>query len=275
MRKLTIKQVETRLKLVHGDTVTIMKESYISSRRSAIFMDNIFGSWEAVVKSVLKGGSHPTRAILKRKQTTLKVYGVENVSQSSEIKNKKKITSNKNYGVDYPGQNELIKEKKKKTCLNKRGVENPFQSEEVKEKIRETCIERYGFCNPNKNTGISLKVAKSSNKSTVKFHWKTNEELVCQGSYEAKTVDYLNFHKINFEWQPKTFEIPTDVICNPTGKSTSYRPDLFLPDCNLWVEIKGLMRPDAQIKWDWFKSIHPNSELWDRNKLKELGIEVR
>lgn len=133
-------------------------------------------------------------------------------------------------------------------------------------KRKQTCLEKYGVESPLQKLEIAIKQAKSSNNSTIKFHWKTNEELVCQGSYEAKTVDYLNANKINFEWQPKTFTMPN-------GKT--YRPDLYLIDQDVWVEIKGWMRKDAQEKWDWFKTQFPTAELWDRNKLKEIGIKVR
>ena len=51
-----------------------------------------------------------------------------------------------------------------------------------------------------------------------------------------------------------------------------YRPDLYLPEGRLWVEIKGYFRKDAQEKWDWFHREHPNSELWDNKKLKEMEI---
>lgn len=109
----------------------------------------------------------------------------------------------------------------------------------------------------------ALKAAKSSNRHYKRIHWKTNQLLDCVGSYEAKTIDYLNFKKINFAWQPKVFTMPN-------GKT--YRPDLFLIDQDKWIEIKGYMRDYSQLKWNWFLTIYPNSELWDKTKLKEMGI---
>ena len=41
---------------------------------------------------------------------------------------------------------------------------------------------------------------------------------------------------------------------------------------NKWVEIKGYMRPHSQLKWDWLKTQFPDAELWDKKKLKEMGI---
>lgn len=76
-------------------------------------------------------------------------------------------------------------------------------------------------------------------------------------------VNYFNEHQINYEWQSKTFTMPN-------GKT--YRPDCYLPGENKWVEIKGYFRKDAKEKWEWFNETYSNSELWNKKKLKKLGI---
>lgn len=130
-------------------------------------------------------------------------------------------------------------------------------------RTRETNLKKYGVEYISQVPSIALKASKKLNNPTTRTHWKTNEELVCQASYEQKTVDYFNSNKIDFEWQPKAFVMPD-------GKT--YRPDAYLPKQDLWIEIKGWMRPDAKVKWDWFKSEHPTAELWDKTKLKTMGI---
>ncbi len=125
-----------------------------------------------------------------------------------------------------------------------------------------TNIERYGVPYPLQSPEVALKSARSQSRTTIKFHWKTGEELVCQGGYEVKIVDYFNNNKIDYLWQPKTFQL----------SKTTYRPDLYLVKQDVWVEIKGYMRPDAQEKWNEFKSMFPTAELWDSVKLKELNV---
>ena len=76
--------------------------------------------------------------------------------------------------------------------------------------------------------------------------------------------NYLNLNKINFKWQHETFTL---------ANGNTYRPDCYLIDSNIWIEIKGYMRPDALEKWTEFHEIRmKNSELWDKNKLKEMKI---
>jgi hypothetical protein len=95
--------------------------------------------------------------IQKQKQTCLKIYGVENISQLQEIKKQKKETTLKNYGVESPLQSEEIKEKTKNTCMDKYGVENPNQNKEVREKTNKTCLEKYGGFSPMCNIEIQNK----------------------------------------------------------------------------------------------------------------------
>ena len=128
---------------------------------------------------------------------------------------------------------------------------------------KKTNFEKYGTFSHMQNRDIALKVARSQTQSTIKIHWKTGEELVCQASWEPRVVDYLNNNKINYLWQPQIFKMPN-------GKT--YRPDAYLENEDKWIEIKGYFRKDALEKWNWFQSKHPNSELWDKKKLKEMGI---
>lgn len=107
------------------------------------------------------------------------------------------------------------------------------------------------------------KAAKKFSRTSVLKHWKTKEDVLCHASYEKIVVEYFNTNKIDFLWQPKHFVMPN-------GKK--YFPDCYLPEQDLWIEIKGWMRPVSKPKWDWFHREYPNSELWNLPKLKELGI---
>ena len=58
-------------------------------------------------------------------------YGVDNVFQSEEIKQKIKETCIKKYGSETCARNKDVRAKYKQTCLEKYGVENTFQSKEL------------------------------------------------------------------------------------------------------------------------------------------------
>jgi len=129
-------------------------------------------------------------------------------------------------------------------------------------KRAETLFKNYGVRSPCQNREIAIRVAKSSNKSTILKHWKTEEEIVCTASYEKAVVEYFNKNKIDFEWQIR-FDIPN-------GKK--YFIDAYLPQEDIYIEIKGYMREHSLKKWNWFHEEYPNSELWNKEKLKEMRI---
>ena len=100
---------------------------------------------------------------LQTKQSCLEKYGVENISQSQEIRNKVKQTCLEKYGVEHPFQSQEVqnkykqtclerygtehftnRDKSKQTCLNRYNVSTPFALKETHKKSRKTCLEKYG-----------------------------------------------------------------------------------------------------------------------------------
>jgi len=77
---------------------------------------------------------------IKSKKTILEKYGVKNISQISEVKNKKI-----------------------KKSLEKYGHINVFQSDEIKEKIKNTFILRYG------GIGIASSIIKEKTRITILY----------------------------------------------------------------------------------------------------------
>ena len=116
-------------------------------------------------------------AKIKRQQTCLETYGVDNPSKSKEIKDKKIETSFKNYGVDNPSQNEEIKIKKKKTCFKNYGVVHQSKSEEIKIKKKETCLKIYGVDHQSKCEEIKDKKIETCFKNYGVNHPFQSEEI--------------------------------------------------------------------------------------------------
>lgn len=286
-KKFSIAEIVSRLKEVHSDTVILDISTYKDMNTKCRFLDKDFGEWFALPTTVItRKCGHWKRRDQKRKDTNLikygcectfanknvkeKIkqanltkYGVENPSQSTKIKEKKNQTCFKHFGVNHPLQNEKIKEKTKQTNLQKYGTENPMQNKNIHGKAEDTNLLKYGVRNVSQNPEISLRAAKSMNYSVVLVHWFSCEEIICVGSYEKEIVEYFNKNQIDYLWQVQTFTMPD-------GKT--YRPDIYLPEQDLWIEIKGYFRDDAEEKWNWFHKEHPNSELWNENKLKAMTI---
>lgn len=262
-KTLSLDKVKQKIFEIYGNSLTLIEDTYINARTKATFIHDMHGEWLIA----------PT-LLINRKYKNPKTAAPYNKLSAQDIKNRLKeihgneIILDESTYIDTHTKSRFIDKNHgefwasaKAVTLN--GVKHPKKSLIQR---KETMKERYGAENPQQVHSIALRTAKSSNNSHVKYHWKTNEELICKGSYEAKVVDYLNKCKINFLWQPQVFVMPN-------GKT--YLPDLYLINENKWIEIKGYMRKDAQEKWDWFLTQFPTAELWNKETLAKRNIYVK
>lgn len=143
---------------------------------------------------------------------------------------------------------------------------SPGHPETKIQRTKKTCVLKYGVENPSQVKEFNEKASKSMNNAYKLTHWKTNKEINCVGKYEACVVNYLNTNKIDYIWKPMIF------TCSNGSK---YFVDMYLPEKNIYVEIKGRFFNDALYKWNEFKQAHPNSELWSKSELKLIGIDDR
>lgn len=260
--RIPLATIIDRIKQKHNDIVTLDVSTYVNTATEARFVDKEFGEWWALPKNIMKGRGHKSR--ISTKISKSKTRSIDYVKEKIKETHGNTIILIEESYIDMSTKCKFLDtvhgiwESRPARIIT--GVGHPNRE---LEKMKRTNLKKYGVMHNMHSPELALKVAKSSSHFYNKHHWKTNEELVCVASYESKVVDYLNANQIDFEWQPEVFSMPN-------GKT--YRPDLYLPDQDIWIEIKGYMRPDAQNKWDWFKSEHPTAELWNKEKLKEIGI---
>ena len=95
---------------------------------------------------------------LCRKNTTLKIYGVENPSQSEVVKKEKIANSLQKYGVSHPSKLQITTYKRKTTCLEKYGCEASSQSSFVKQKVKANNQLKYNVDYPSQLKDIKEKV---------------------------------------------------------------------------------------------------------------------
>jgi len=90
-----------------------------------------------------------------------------------------------------------------------------------------------------------------------------------RSGWEAKYAEYLDTWNIKWEYEPHTFVLEIE------GKKTSYTPDFYLPEFNLYHEIKGWTRPGL----DNVRKVQPAREQCEINLtvldgvlLKRMGV---
>lgn len=148
---------------------------------------------------------------------------------------------------------------------NKRGLDKFYCSRECssKDKIGSRRI----------NTSNSL-VSYYMNNNVKKLNYKNGGfrediEIYVRSGWEANYIRILNFLKIKWEYEPKIFVLTID------NKNVTYRPDFYLPEKGLWIEIKGFWyTPLSKLKFEKFSNLF-NIELIDLKKYKNLAMEYQ
>lgn len=258
--KLTYENINERLKIIHDGNVSIDFSTYTNARKKAKFVDCKYGEWWAQPGNVLNGQGHKQRfhdnmrmsleaVKLRLSQKHGDIITIVDETWISPGKKCKFIDSE--FGEFEAQANNVLNG----STHPKRGLA----------KRKATWITKYGVDNPFKSEWIQLKASTQISDVTRIKHWQTDALLVCRGSYEVAFVNWCNENQISFDWQ----------ISHIMPDGCRYIIDAFIKTgqfANTWVEIKGWMRPDAKLKWEWFQTKYENSQLWDKQRLTELKI---
>jgi hypothetical protein len=160
-----------------------LKEKYGISYRTSLEILNIMG----IEKRNISESTKCERTNNKKKQSFIRIYGVDNPSKSDHIKEKKKETFIKNYKVDNIYKTEEFKKYlddlmiRKYGCLRKTNPKkisnsrNEFTKDKwdsIDKKIKATSLERYGVDNVSK-----LDKNKSASSKYMKEFWNNLSDI--------------------------------------------------------------------------------------------------
>lgn len=74
-------------------------------------------------------------------------------------------------------------------------------------------------------------------------------DVIPRSGWEANTLRVLNLHQIKYQFEPKEFEFPVTV----DGRKHLYIPDIYLPNTNEYIEVKGYLDGRGRNKLRKFK----------------------
>lgn len=85
-----------------------------------------------------------------------------------------------------------------------------------------------------------------------------------RSGWEANFAKWCDGSGIEWKYESQRFELG----------NTAYIPDFYLPEFDLYIEIKGYWRDDARLKFIQFKKQYPdiNIEIFDQPRLLEYGV---
>jgi len=191
---------------------------------------------------------------LKRKSTTQKKYGVDNISlvtrnkvaekirnkttaEKLEILEKTQSTCLKKFGETNAMKSSVIQLKARKTNLKKYGVEYPTQSKIVIENQQNNNLIKYGVRSVSQIPEVQDKKENSSFKRK-EYMWRTGEISLVQG-YEPILLKELEEDGYKFNdilTSPK--DMPK-IMYQLNEKEHRYYPDIFIPKDNIIIEVKS------------------------------------
>ena len=117
----------------------------------------------------------------RRKNTSMKRYGVPIPSQSKIVQQKMEDTCMKRYGVKRVMESEEFIKRTKSNNLKKYGVESPSSLPHIKKKVEETNLKRYGVKVPILNEEIKNKIIKTT---TERYGGMGNSSDIIRSRYE-------------------------------------------------------------------------------------------
>lgn len=115
----------------------------------------------------------------KRKEIFKLEFGVENVMQREDIKEKLFETNMERYGCKIGLQNKEIRDKQKKTNLKRYGTEYAIAAQQTRNKIQQTMQTRYGVENPSQIDEVMDKIQQTRYKNNQQASSK-QQRLLCQ-----------------------------------------------------------------------------------------------
>jgi hypothetical protein len=79
-----------------------------------------------------------------------------------------------------------------------------------------------------------------------RFHYKG---APLRSSYELRVAQAFDRLGVRWEFEPKRFDL---------GGSSTYLPDFYLPDLEMYVEVKGYYGPNSAVTMSRMFTVHPD-----------------
>lgn len=211
------------------------------------------------------------------------------MANSDDIIIRKKNTVIANYRVDNVMKSEDVRLKMKASVAEKFGVENAYSSEVVKAKIRKTCLDRYGvefyvnhpdYQNKSKNTCLSKYGVDSYAKSQeFKDMYAEHKDEYLERAYEVKKAN----KSFNIS---KKEDFLYNCLCRMfSGVQRQYKSseypfacDFYIPGLDLYIEYNGNWthgphRYDKMSSVDTYR-LREMTEKAEKSKYYRIAVKV-
>lgn len=103
-----------------------------------------------------------------------------------------------------------------------------------------------------RNGRISKYTGKGNPYSHTKSGYRPDIKINCRSGWEANVCRILQSYDIPFEFEPMIFPFPIK------RGNKAYCPDIYLSTTEEWIEVKGYLDKNSEIKLKRFKRFYPD-----------------
>lgn len=222
----------------------------------------------------------------KKIEKSLQNFGVKHTLQSPVVRDKGIQTNLKNLGVKHPSQSKVVREKMQQTCFKNHGVYNPSQSKEVRDKAEQTCLENHGVsyamqsphvqekskqtCLLNHGVKHPLQNSKLSQKAMKTAY--TSKDYTFPSGRTEKIQGYEHYMLDELLQQEGILE--DDIVVSRTGVPECWYTDINGKNHRYFVDcyIKSQNRC-IEVKSTWTAKKDEDEIFLKQKALKDLGYE--
>lgn len=98
---------------------------------------------------------------------------------------------------------------------------------------------------------LSKWTGKGNPYSHTKSGWRPDIRINVRSGWEANVLRVLKSYDIPFEFEPRIFTYPIK------RGNKAYTPDIYLSTTDEWIEVKGYLDKNSEIKLKRFKKYYP------------------
>lgn len=251
---------------IYNITKKFLIREYIINKKSCKTIAKMVGCTAMTIYHKLKNYNIPTRTPneacpwrgKKRPEHSKKMKGWKNPKVSEALKNKYK---GKNASAYIDGRTNKIYYCIEKECNNIISYAN-WSKGNKRCKSHANRINMLGNIPWNKNKKCSQLAGKNNPMygKIIKPSWGKYKNISMRSSWEIKYAEYLDKNNIKWEYESKTFDLG----------NTTYTPDFYLSEQNLYIEIKGYSSNVFVNKFKLFKKLYPKVKI---NVLREEHLK--
>lgn len=154
------------------------------------------------------------------------------------------------------------------------GEKYPLYGKKHKPESIEKMKQNHYDCSGENNPQFGI-IPKSGGRSRIYYYLSLIQGIVpLKGTFELAYAEYLDQHNILWYYEPMTF--PLTININGAEKQTTYTPDFYLPETNKFIDTKGYMKIESELKIRKFREKYSYYlQILFHGDLLNLGIDLK